>query len=665
VPEAEDVIVDAARHATSYAMDLWRRNRARSPEPPGVALADVRERLELWIEGSLGTPIPIRTAAVPPPRTLLSRFFDRGKRQRRTDVALPGTDGVAVYLPRSIDGDVAAALSLYRVASLLQALRMQRGTVSAFPHGDPPLVQDLFLIAETAAAEATLVSMLPGFARAMTHARRAALAARSPIEGLEEPLRSVELLYRAYLETGRATCAGDVHVLLGWARAKALQLSSEARAYRSVSPDMLLGVVLQPDASTVLHATCEQPPSFQQVQHARLTRRPRARRAPDDEDDEKPGLWMIQTSQPSEHAEDAMGLQRPVDRQPDEDLQGAAESVSDLEELRLVSTPGSPREIFAGDEPVFVRATATLPETDLAPGALAYPEWDYTRAMYLEHAAIVRTVEAAEGSSSWVDSVITKHHATLVRVRRQFEALRSRRVVQHAQQDGDDIDLQAFVAAYGDRRARRPREDRWYVKHRPARPDFALLLLIDVSASTEAWCGGAYRIIDLEKEALVVVSAALDAMRVPFAIQAFSGYGPGEVRMRDVKRFSEAFGHALARRVAGLEPDEYTRAGAALRHATATLMRQPGERRILLLLSDGKPNDCDRYEGRYGAEDTRQALAEARLHGIVPFCLTVDRSASRYLPAIFDAGHYSVVTHPEHMTRALLEWLRSVTAAMA
>lgn len=663
MPEAEDVIVDAARHATSYAMDLWRRNRAPEPAPGGVGLPDVRQRLELLIEGSLGAAIPIRTAAAPPPRTLLSRVFRSGKRRDRSDTAVPGTDGIAVYLPSRVAGNPSTALDLYRVAALLQALRIQRGTVRVFPGADTVLVQDLFLVSETAAAEAALVTMLPGLAQMMAVARAAALASRPAMDALAQPLRSIESLYQTYLRTGRLAFAGEPDASLGWARAQAQQFPGGER-YNGLRPDILLGVLLERDALPATHAGCGQSALAQPQQRAKLTRRPRARRAAPDEDDQHTGLWMIQSSQPSEHAEDAMGLQRPIDKQPDEDLQGAAESVSDLEELRLVSTPGTPREVFVGEDPLPVRSVPSVPANRASATALAYPEWDYARSAYRERAAIVRILQAAEGSSKWVEQVILRHRTTLMRVKRRFEALRSRRSVQHAQDEGDELDLEAFVAAYGDRRAKRPRDDGLYVTHRPARRDFALLMLIDVSASTEGWCGGAHRIVDLEKEALIVVSTALEALRVRFAIQAFSGYGPDDIRVKDVKSFGDRFGPAIARRVAALEPDEYTRAGAALRHATATLMRQPAHRRILLLLSDGKPNDCDRYEGRYGLEDTRQALAEARLQGIAPFCLTVDASASRYLPAIFGAGHYTMVTHPERMTAALLEWLRTVTMAM-
>jgi nitric oxide reductase NorD protein len=132
----------------------------------------------------------------------------------------------------------------------------------------------------------------------------------------------------------------------------------------------------------------------------------------------------------------------------------------------------------------------------------------------------------------------------------------------------------------------------------------------------------------------------------------------------ELKSFEQRFGERLERRIVALEPDEFTRTGAALRHATASLMHEPAFRRLLLLLSDGKPNDCDRYEGRYGLEDTRQALAEARLQGIVPFCMAIDRHASLHMASLFGTT-YTVLSDPQHLARALLHWLRTVTSALA
>lgn len=663
--EAEDVIVDAARHATTYAMGLWRRNRAREC-PSEIALVDLRPRLELLLEAALGAHITIQSAALAPPRTMLSRLFERGKRATPHE-PLPGTDGVAIFLPPRFDAAVASAVDLYRITALHQALRLLRGTAQSYPWGECLAVQDLYVLSETAAADAELATRLPGLNPALAGVRSAMLVQRASPDMLAEPLRSIEALYQAFLASGllidERPAAGPAQSL-AWARARAAGFEPGGR-YVGLAPDALLGAVYAPDASHIGRFTGAAAPAHDQpVRSTTLARRPRARNAAADEDDERTGAWMIQTTPPSEHVEDAMGLQRPVDKAPDEDVQGTGESISDLEELRLVHTPGSSREILTSDQALPLRGTRAPPPVAASSANLAYPEWDYSIAAYRERAAVVRTLEAGEGSAKWVASILGQRRAMLAQVRRRFEAIRSRRSVQHGEPEGDDIDLEAYVGDYGDRRARRPRNDRVYVTHRPARRDFAIMFVIDVSGSTEAWIGQDKRIIDLEKEALLVVATALDALRVRFAVQAFSGYGASHVRLQHIKGFAERFDGPVACRVAGLAPDEFTRAGAALRHASATLLREPAHRRLLLMLSDGKPNDCDHYEGRYGYEDMRQALNEARLQGIAPFCVTVDRQAARHLAGLFGSGNYTIVCDPQRLSAALLEWLQSVTLTM-
>jgi nitric oxide reductase NorD protein len=185
----------------------------------------------------------------------------------------------------------------------------------------------------------------------------------------------------------------------------------------------------------------------------------------------------------------------------------------------------------------------------------------------------------------------------------------------------------------------------------------ALLLLVDVSGSTDAWVGAGCRVVDVAREALLCVCIALASLGEPFAVQSFSGEGPHGVRVRELKRFGEHYRPAVALRIAGLAPEGYTRTGAALRHAAAALREVPAERRLLLLLSDGKPNDVDVYEGPYGAEDTRRAVLEARLAGIAPFCLAIDRHEALQLPRLFGRGRYALLPRTELLPALLLTWI--------
>jgi nitric oxide reductase NorD protein len=161
-------------------------------------------------------------------------------------------------------------------------------------------------------------------------------------------------------------------------------------------------------------------------------------------------------------------------------------------------------------------------------------------------------------------------------------------------------------------------------------------------------------------EALLLASEAFDALGDRYAVMTFSGKNSSNVRMRVVKDFGERNGAEVRGRVAALQPEGFTRMGAAIRHASAVLARQGARHRLLLILSDGKPNDDDHYQGRYAVEDTRQAVAEARAAGIFPFCLTVDVKAADYLPRIFGRTGHMILHHPEHLPLALLNVVRGL-----
>jgi nitric oxide reductase NorD protein len=274
--------------------------------------------------------------------------------------------------------------------------------------------------------------------------------------------------------------------------------------------------------------------------------------------------------------------------------------------------------------------------------------------------AVVREPQAPLGDDGWAAGALARHGRLVRRVRARFERLRPRHVRVGRQPDGSDLDIDACVTMAADLRAGGTVDHRLYVELRPARRELTVALLVDVSASTDSWVSGTRRIVDVEKEALLVVCEALDALGDPYGIFAFSGEGPEDVSVLPLKAFRERTGQVVRRRIAALEADRYTRIGAAMRHVTASICRQPARRRLLLVLSDGKPNDVDVYEGRYGIEDARQAVAEARRQGVNVFCLTVDREAPRYAVRMFGPGGFAVLHRAEQLPSVLIEALRQL-----
>lgn len=664
--EAEGLIIEGARLATAGARDLWWR--IRPPDrPPILALARVRPRLELLLRALFGRAFAILPADPDPAPTWLARLLARRPRHLGRREALAATDGERVWLPRALDAreGEGAALDRYRLLAVEQASRAATGFTDLLP--DSAIERDFYRVATAVAVDRALAGTLPGLVAGLARARQDALSARPPMERLRPAEVAVERSVRLVLAAGPATppaalagvrSPGDAR---DWASAEARRLGPAGR-YRGVAPVALWGEARPLAAPAGSRAgDPEAHPATPRGRSATLRRRPRVRPAADDEDDAAPGMWMVRVDDPLESAEDPMGLQRPADLDGSTSPAELGDALADLPEARIVRAPGTPREVLESEEARPVPGP-TEAAADQDVGGIAYPEWDYRLAAYRHPGAIVRPVVAAPGDAAWVERVLERHRALVRGVRRRFDGLRPRRRLLGRQLDGDDIDLLACVGAFADRRAGAPSDDRLYTASRPGRRDLAIAVLVDVSASTDAWVSAGLRIVDVEREALVVLLEALDVLGDRHAVLAFSGQGPGAVRVATVKGFEEGPG-ASARRVAALEPDGYTRVGAAIRHASALLGRERARHRLLLLLSDGKPNDVDEYGGRYGIEDTRQAVGEARLQGLVPFCLTVDREAPTYLPAIFGPGRFAVLPSPGLLPTVLVDVVRSLVTA--
>lgn len=672
--EPEDLISDAARHATIFAQKMWQRHRSPPDLPVTIKLGDVTTRIGLLITAAFDTSLPIRVAQLPPLPTFLSRVLKRNPAPRHQH-AIPATDGLHLWLPsESGETNIDIAASWFKVLALQQATRATRGAAELLQEPLSPLLRDVYLLLEAYAADEELAQQLPGMTEPINRLRQQSLEQRPPLAAFSVTRQPLERFLRVAL----ASKCGYPDALIPLADtpaaslANAKQLIQQRQFLIEDTPERNLG--LQPllkdywtgelrlaahiqDSSEVVDTPVEDDDS--PTRSAQLQRRPEVRQPKPDEDEgsDETAPLMVQMDEPHQQAEDPMGLQRPTDRDQETSADEFGDMLSDLPEARLVATPGRAKEVLLSDDPPDGRARAKPSEAAATEKTLQYPEWDFRTQIYHTPGAKVWLLPEQLGSQQWVDDTLKKHRAMLDIIRRRFEMLQANRVWKRHQTDGDEIDLDAYISSYASYRAGSPMSDGLYQSRRPAERHMAITLLIDISGSTDSWISSNRRILDVEREALLLVGVALESLREPWSVQAFSGEGPGGVTVRQLKGFTEPYGNEIALRISSLEPEHYTRAGAAIRHASSMLMQQPASHRLLLLLSDGKPNDIDHYEGRYGVEDMRQAIIEAKLQGISPFCLTVDRQAQTYLPRIFGAGHYALLPRPERLPTVLLEWV--------
>jgi nitric oxide reductase NorD protein len=665
--EPEELILEGAHFATRVARDVWRRYGTSAAETT-VPLASVRVRLELFLSALFRRPVPVVRMEPPAPASWLSRVARGRSHHRGDELLLSGTDGRQVCLPPVLPLTTVGqeAMSLYRLLAVEQAARLARRTPHAFARMNGPETEDWFLLAEAAAVDRWIAAEVPGLVPTLVAVRAHALA-RNAGGRTSTSDAAIEREVRALLAADPLTppcCSSRDDSLehsLAWARRQSAR--DVERRHRRVVLPWYWGRVLavsQPIAFVTQERTedGDSPRQMQPTRVSEMRRRPRAREAAEDEDDNSSGTWVIRADEPQESVEDPCGLQRPTDRDDAADPEGLADSLSELPEARMVRTPGQAREVLrSGDEIERAAGPALAPVRHLG---LVYPEWDCRLNAYRNRGAILREPVAPLGDAAWVAAAMARHARLARRMRARFERLRPRRVRLNRQPDGSELDIAAWVSTCADIRAGATVDGRLYVERRPSRRELAVALLADVSASTDGWVSSNRRIVDVEKEALLVVCEALDALGDRYGIFAFSGEGAEDVSVLTLKSFDEGRSVAVDRRIAALDSDRYTRMGASIRHVTAALGRERASRRLLLILSDGKPNDVDVYEGRYGVEDTHQAVAEARRQGVTVFCLTVDREAPRYACRIFGGAGFAVLHKADQLPPVLIDVLRQL-----
>lgn len=306
-------------------------------------------------------------------------------------------------------------------------------------------------------------------------------------------------------------------------------------------------------------------------------------------------------------------------------------------------------------------------EADAEPGVIrvVYPEWDLGIEDYKPRWVRLTEYRLQPGNLAFVEDVRRRHGALIGRIRRSFQALRPEEMRRlKGVPDGDEIDLDRVVENRVERKAGGSPTDRLYIRHIRDERDVAVAFLVDMSSSTNELANGfGQRIIDVEKEALVLIAEAVQAIGDQAAIYGFSGYGREQVAFYVAKDFDDPWDARVAERIGRISWKMENRDGAAIRHCTRKLAARASRVKLLILLSDGKPLDCgcDQYSDRYAQEDTRVALLEARQQGVHPFCITVDVRASDYMTRMYGEGGYTVIDRVETLPVRLPQIYRRLT----
>ncbi len=333
-----------------------------------------------------------------------------------------------------------------------------------------------------------------------------------------------------------------------------------------------------------------------------------------------------------------------------DDLSDHLEALSEVDLSHLIRGGPQAHSVYRAD----ISMGASVPDVgriEAGEKAIRYDEWDFRQRTWRPGWCSVYPSGLPAGDARWANAAASRHRRLIQTLHQRLIARRSLLRPSYRQRSGEDVDIDAVVDARAALAAGRQPPSRLYIRQRRAQRDVATTVLLDLSLSSDAWIDGR-RVLDVAREATLVLGEVADRMGDRLQILGFASQTRNQIRVWCIRDWHEPWSRGRAR-LGILAPQGYTRIGPAIRHATAGLAAAGARDRLLLLISDGKPTDYDRYEGRYGVADVRQAIREARQQRIHTHALAVDVRARDYLPEMLGPGGWSILPRPDSLVETL------------
>ncbi len=544
---------------------------------------------------------------------------------------------------------------------------------------DPVLAEDLFNLAETLRIETWIERRLPGLSRKMNRLKKALAKKRNPSSGACPRTRLVDHLIDRWLSGNHGhltdahwqSAVNDLDSLFRSVRVPGATVETSARivlkafriidrfpeGYDAVEPVIYMGLLRPSEA------------------HKGRQKRREATRAQFREELSKmlqdvPGCEQVEIEikgiDDAEMSENMPSPPQPVpfelllDGNPVPVPEAMRKLITEIYE-DLGALPGdyvAVSDDMSGHSFRSLCQTTTGTSNVLSENSRdvhVYDEWDYRRKGYRKRWVLLRESDASAGDRAFAVDVLDRYRGMIQSIKRQFERIQTAQRLLKRQKEGDRVDLDAAIEAYTDVRAGLTPSERVFSQIRRDKRDIATAFLIDLSGSTRGW------INDMERTALLILSEAFQVLKDRFAIYGFSGRTRKRCELFRIKGFDESYGDPVKERISGLEPLDYTRMGPPIRHLTGILRQIEARTRLMITLSDGKPDDYDIYKGPYGIEDTRRALIESRQAGIHAFCITIDRAEHSYLSHMYGPANYVFIDDIRNLPAKIPDIYRRLT----
>ena len=261
--------------------------------------------------------------------------------------------------------------------------------------------------------------------------------------------------------------------------------------------------------------------------------------------------------------------------------------------------------------------------------------------------------EHNQTDSNYYKKTISKNATTLTGLRKMLTNVNNKLQQQKRQTQGNEFDIDAITDLFVDVHSKRTPSENIYISNRKKEKDLSILLLLDISLSSDGYAAN-NRVIDVEKEVSILFGEILNEFNIDFCIDSFYSKTRNYSTYLTIKDFNERWDIAK-HKIGAVEPQGYTRIGTALRHAGARLDTRSTKNKWVILISDGKPNDYDKYEGKYGILDVKQALLELNQRSINSYALAIEAQAKYYLPQMFGQNHYQILTTPIELLQSLVK----------
>lgn len=336
----------------------------------------------------------------------------------------------------------------------------------------------------------------------------------------------------------------------------------------------------------------------------------------------------------------------------DDELDKHANALEDLNMKFTVRVDDTVHSVYQAD---FVENTTVSESAELKTGDfhILYDEWDYSKRTYKENFCKVYPKKIIKTDVAYYKNTLLKNASTLMGLRKMLTNVNNKYNQQRRQSQGEEFDIDALTDLYIDVHSGHTPSENIYLSKRKKEKDLSLLLLLDISLSSDSYAAD-NRVIDVEKQVSILFGEILDEFNIDFSINCFYSKTRNHSSYISIKDFDDDWNKTKFR-VGAVEPSGYTRIGAALRHSGALLDKRATKNKWIILISDGKPNDYDKYEGKYGINDVKQALRELNERQINSYALAIEAQAKYYLPQMFGQNHYQILTTPVELLQSLVK----------